>query len=312
VRRPLGPALLVVAATVSQEVGAAFAVGLFAALGAVGAVFARFAIAGVLLWLAVRPRITGLKPRAWGAALALAISLTVMNLCFYNALTRIPLGVAVTIEVLGPLILSVVVSRRRIAWLWALLALTGVAILGLAQDTGGDLDPVGFLFAGGAAAAWACYILASAEAGAQLPRVDGLAIATAMGALATAPFAAVSIGATDAVTWRVMGLAVTVGLMCSVLPYSLELIALRSLSPETMSILVCLSPVIAAIAGRVVLGQELGLLGYVAISLVTAASVGAVRSSRMHTAAVVDQPPGGPDAVGRLPDPPNGGEDHTT
>ena len=303
-RRPLGPALLVVAATVSQEVGAAFAVGLFAALGAVGAVFARFAIAGVLLWLAVRPRITGLKPRAWGAALALAISLTVMNLCFYNALTRIPLGVAVTIEVLGPLILSVVVSRRRIAWLWALLALTGVAILGLAQDTGGDLDPVGFLFAGGAAAAWACYILASAEAGAQLPRVDGLAIATAKGA--------VSIGATDAVTWRVMGLAVTVGLMCSVLPYSLELIALRSLSPETMSILVCLSPVIAAIAGRVVLGQELGLLGYVAISLVTAASVGAVRSSRMHTAAVVDQPPGGPDAVGRLPDPPNGGEDHTT
>jgi inner membrane transporter RhtA len=276
----VGPALLVIGATVSQEVGAAFAVGLFAALGAVGAVFARFAVAGLLLWVAVRPRVTGLTRRAWLSAAALALTLTVMNLCFYNALTRIPLGVAVTIEVLGPLILSVVVSSRRIAWLWALLALTGVALLGLAQDTGGDLDPVGFLFAGGAAAGWAGYILASAGAGARFPKLDGLAIATVMGALVTAPFAIVAIGTVDVVTWQLGGLAITVAMMCSVLPYSLELIALRSLSPETMAILVCLSPVIAAIAGRLVLGQELGLLGYLAITLVTAASAGAVRSAQ--------------------------------
>jgi inner membrane transporter RhtA len=100
-----------------------------------------------------------------------------------------------------------------------------------------------------------------------------------MGAVVTAPFALVSIGTVDVLTWQLGGLAITVAVMCSVLPYSLELIALRSLSPETMAILVCLSPVIAAIAGRLVLGQALGLLGYLAIVLVTAASAGAVRSA---------------------------------
>ena len=97
--------------------------------------------------------ITGVPRRAWYSAAALAGTLTVMNLCFYNALTRIPLGIAVTIEVLGPLILSVVVSTRRIAWLWALLALSGVALLGIAHNHGGHADPVGFAFAAGAAAA---------------------------------------------------------------------------------------------------------------------------------------------------------------
>jgi inner membrane transporter RhtA len=104
-RSPIGPALLVVVAAISQEVGAAFAVGLFAALGAIGAVSVRFLVAGVILCVAVRPRLSGLSGRAWLSAAALAATLTVMNLCFYNSLTRIPLGVAVTVEALGPLAL---------------------------------------------------------------------------------------------------------------------------------------------------------------------------------------------------------------
>jgi inner membrane transporter RhtA len=278
-RSPIGPALLVVIAAISQEVGAAFAVGLFAALGAIGAVFARLLVAGVLLCAAVRPRLRGLSGRAWLSAGALAATLTVMNVCFYVSLTRIPLGVAVTVEALGPLVLSVVVSSRRIAWLWALLALAGVALLSLTGVRVGHIDPVGLGFAAGAGVSWAGYILATARAGADFPNLDGLALATAIGALAMAPFAGIAVDPSG-LRWSVLGLGVTVGVMSSVIPYSLELISLRRLSPETFAILTCLSPVVAAVAGWLVLGQDLTVTGYVAIMLVTVASIGSVRSAR--------------------------------
>ncbi len=203
-----------------------------------------------------------------------------MNLCFYNSLTRIPLGVAVTVEALGPLALSVVVSRRKIAWLWALLALLGVALLSLTGVRVGHLDPVGLGFAVAAATSWAGYILATARAGTDFPSLDGLAVATAIGALATAPFALIAVDPAKALQWGVLGVGVTVGLMSSVIPYSLELISLRHLPRETFAILTCLSPVVAALAGWLILGQHLAVTGYVAIVLVTAASIGAVRSAR--------------------------------
>jgi inner membrane transporter RhtA len=270
----------VVVAAISQEVGAAFAVGLFAALGAIGAVFVRFLVAGVILCVAVRPRLRGLSGRAWLSAGALAATLTVMNLCFYNSLTRIPLGVAVTVEALGPLALSVAVSQRKTAWLWALLALLGVALLSLTGVRVGHLDPVGLGFAAGAAASWAAYILATARAGSDFPNLDGLALATAIGAVVTAPFAAVAVDPASALRWQVLGLGAIVGVMSSVIPYSLELISLRRLPPETFAILTCLSPVVAAVAGWLILGQHLAVTGYVAIVLVTLASIGAVRSAR--------------------------------
>jgi len=282
---PVGPALLVVVAAISQEVGAAFAVGLFAALGAIGAVFIRFLVAGVILCVAVRPRLRGLSGRAWLSAGALAVTLTVMNLCFYNSLTRIPLGVAVTVEALGPLALSVAVSSRKSASLWALLALLGVALLSLTGVRVGHLDPVGLGFAAGAAASWAGYILATARAGSDFPSLDGLALATAIGAMVTAPLAVVAVDPGDALRWQVMGLGAIVGVMSSVIPYSLELISLRRLPPETFAILTCLSPVVAALAGRLMLGQHLAVAGYLAIALVTIASIGAVHSARERLAA---------------------------
>jgi inner membrane transporter RhtA len=279
-RSPIGPAALVVVAAVSQEVGAAFAVGLFAALGATGAVFVRFLVAGVILCAALRPRVRGLGRRAWFSASGLAATLTVMNLCFYYSLTRIPLGVAVTVEVLGPLALSVVVSKRRTAWLWAVLALAGVALLSLTGVEVGYLDPVGLAFAAGAAVSWAGYILATARAASDLPRLDALAIATAIGALVTAPLAMLAVDPDAALRWEILGLGVTVGVMSSVIPYSLELMSLRRLPPETFAILTCLSPVIAALAGWLILGQHLAVTGYLAIVLVTVASIGAVHSAR--------------------------------
>lgn len=278
-RSPIGPALLVVVAAVSQEVGAAFAVGLFAALGATGAVFVRFLVAGAILCAALRPRVRGLCRRAWFSAAGLAGTLTVMNLCFYYSLTRIPLGVAVTVEVLGPLTLSVVVSKRKSAWLWSVLALAGVAMLSLTGVQVGYLDPVGLAFAAGAAASWAGYILATARAASDFPRLDALAIATAIGALVTAPLAMLSVDSDAALQWEILGLGVTVGVMSSVVPYSLELMSLRRLPPETFAILTCLSPVIAALAGWLILDQHLAVTGYLAIVLVTVASIGAVRSA---------------------------------
>jgi inner membrane transporter RhtA len=274
----------VVVAAISQEVGAAFAVGLFAALGAAGAVFARLLVAGVILCVAARPRLRGLSGRAWVSAGALAAALVVMNLCFYVSLTRIPLGVAVTVEALGPLALSVVVSRRRSAWLWALLALMGVALLSIGGVRVGRIDPVGLGFAAAAGASWAGYILATARAGSDFPKLDGLALATAIGALVTAPIAVLAVDPGNALRWQVVGLGALVGVMSSVVPYSLELISLRRLPPETFAILTCLSPVVAAIAGWLVLGQHLAVTGYVAIVLVTVASIGAVRSARERLA----------------------------
>jgi inner membrane transporter RhtA len=274
----------VVVAAISQEVGAAFAVGLFTALGAIGAVFVRLFIAGVILCVAVRPRLRGLSRRAWMSAIALAAAVTVMNVCFYNALTRIPLGAAVTIEALGPLALSVVVSERKTAWLWALLALLGVVLLSLTGVRVGHLDPVGLGFAAGAAASWAAYILATARAGSDFPNLDGLALATVIGAVVTAPFAAIAVDPSSALRWQVLGLGAIVGVMSSVIPYSLELVSLRRLPAETFAILTCLSPVVAAVAGWLILGQHLAVTGYVAIVLVTMASIGAVRAAREHLA----------------------------
>ncbi|MDV3127504.1 EamA family transporter [Mycobacterium sp. 21AC1] len=278
-RAPAAAALLVVAATVSQEVGAAFAVGLFATLGTAGAVFVRFAIAGVILCAAVRPAVRGLTRRAWGSAGALAAALAVMNFSFYCAISRIPLGVAVTVEVLGPLILSVVTSRRRAAWLWAVLAFAGVALLGLTRHSDGRLDPLGFAFAAAAAVSWAGYILASARTAAEFRRVDGLALATVMGALVIAPFALLTVDLAG--VWRgdIAVLAVTVAVMSSVIPYSLELLSLRRLTPAAFAVLTSLSPVAAAVAGLVILGQQIGVPGYLGVALVTVASIGAVRSA---------------------------------
>jgi inner membrane transporter RhtA len=276
----VGPALLVIGAAASQEVGAAFAVGLFAALGAGGATLARFAVAGVVLCVAVRPRVRRLTRRAWGAACALAGSLAAMNLSFYEAISRIPLGIAVTIEVLGPLVLSVALSRRRIAWLWAVLAFAGIAALGLSPKQMGHLDWIGVGFATAAAVSWACYIVATSRAVQVFPKLDALAIATAVGALLVAPFAAFTIDGAAALHWHVAGLAIAVGLMSSVIPYSLELWSLRALAPSTFAVLTCLSPVVAVLAGWAILGQRLTVIDCLAIALVTGASAGAVRSAR--------------------------------
>ena len=265
---------------VCQEVGAAFAVTLFPSVGAVGMVSLRLAFSAAILMLIFRPRLRGRSRADWMTVVMFGLSLAGMNVLFYEALARLPLGVTVTIEVLGPLILSVVVSRRASSWLWALLAFAGVALLG----RGGldSLDPIGVLFAAGAGALWVAYILLSARTGRRFDRLDGLALAMTVGALVVVPFGAVTAGAAI-IQPQILLLGLAVAVLSSTIPYALELLALRRLPAATFSILLSLAPVLAAIAGLVILRQPLQPLDLLAMILVVAASMGAVRAASRQT-----------------------------
>jgi inner membrane transporter RhtA len=283
---PLGPIGLVALGLVAQEIGASIAVLVFPTVGPIGMVALRLGFSAIILMAAIRPRLRGLTRRQWMTAALFGLAIAAMNASFYIALERLPLGPTVTIEVLGPLVLSVVVARRASAWLWAVLAFVGVALLGWGET--GGLDPVGVLFALGAAVLWAAYILLSERTGAAFRGLDGLAIAMSIGAVVVLPFGIAS-GGHDFFRWDILLLGAAVALASSAIPYGLELLALRRLAASVFSILMSLAPAIAALAGFVLLGQQLGVLQIVAIGIVIAASIGAVRSARRSDAARGDE-----------------------
>ncbi|MET0885148.1 MAG: EamA family transporter [Mycetocola sp.] len=278
-RAPIGAVALVLGGLFCQELGASFAVLLFPTVGALGLVTLRLVFSALVLLLICRPKLRGYSRRDWLTVTVFGLALAGMNALFYEALARLPLGPTVTIEVLGPLLLSVIVSRRAASWLWAVLAFVGVALL----SRGGleELDPVGVAFAAGAGVLWAAYILMSSRTGARFPKLDGLAIAMAIGALVTLPFGLGTAGsALFSPTVLVLGFAVAV--LSSAIPYALELLALRRLAAASFSILMSLAPAIAALAGALVLGQSLTLVSGIGILLVVVASAGAVRSASRH------------------------------
>ncbi|MGW1912754.1 EamA family transporter [Streptomyces sp. NPDC002076] len=271
----LGPVGLVLAGGISVQFGGALAVTLMPRAGAPGVVTLRLLAAAVVLLLVCRPRLRGHSRADWGTVIAFGIAMGAMNGLFYEAVARIPLGPAVTLEVLGPLSLSVLTSRRAINALWAGLALLGVFLL----SGGGfsSLDPTGVGFALGAGAMWAIYILFSARTGRRFPQADGLALAMAVAALLFLPIGITAAG-TRLLNPTTVALGSAVALLSSVLPYTLELLALRRLPASTFAILMSLEPAIAATAGFLILGQSLSAAEAAAIALVIAASIGAVRT----------------------------------
>jgi len=269
--RPAAVAM-VLAAAGSLQVGAAFAVTLFDDLGPGGAAFLRLALAAVVLLALWRPRVRG-HPRAdLRVAGAFGVALGLMNWSIYEAIDRIPLGVAVTIEFWGPLAVAVVGSRRPLDLLWAALAAGGILLL--ADPGGGAIDAAGVALALLAGGCWAAYIALSARTGRVFPGGTGLAIAMAVGALVVLP-AGVAQGGGALVQPGLLAGALVVALASSVLPYSLELEALRRLPAAVFGVLMSLEPAVAALAGLVVLGQSLVAREWVAIVLVVAASAGA-------------------------------------
>ncbi|MFI2434427.1 EamA family transporter [Streptomyces sp. NPDC018693] len=271
----LGPVGLVLAGGVSVQFGGALAVLLMPRAGALGVVTLRLVVAAVVLLVVCRPRLRGHSRADWGTVIVFGAAMAAMNGLFYQAVDRIPLGPAVTLEVLGPLALSVLTSRRAVNLVWAGLALAGVFLL----SGGGfeSLDPLGAAFALGAGAMWAAYIVFSARTGRRFPQADGLALAMAVGAVLFLPLGVAESGAKllDPVT---LGLGAAVALLSSVLPYTLELLALRRIPAATFAILMSLEPALAAVAGFLILGQALSVLEAAAIALVIGASMGVVRT----------------------------------
>ncbi|WP_406159223.1 EamA family transporter [Streptomyces sp. NBC_01005] len=271
----LAPVALVVAGGLSVQFGSAVAVLLMPKAGALGVVTLRLAVAALVMLAVCRPKLRGHSRADWGTVLAFGLAMGGMNTLFYQAADRIPLGAAVTLEVLGPLALSVFASRRLINVVWAGLALGGVVLLG---GGGFDrLDPVGAAYALGAGAMWAAYIVFSARTGRRFPQADGLALALVVAALLSLPLGIMESGSKLLVP-STLGLGAAVALLSSVLPYTLELMALRRLPAPTFAILMSLEPAIAATAGFLILDQALTTTDALAIALVIGASMGAVRS----------------------------------
>ncbi|GAA1688149.1 hypothetical protein GCM10009792_04960 [Microcella alkalica] len=262
-----------------MQFGNALAGTTFAEVGALGAASLRLLFAAIILLVVLRPSVRGWTRRVWVGVVALGVGLAGMNGLIYLAIERVPIGVAVAVELLGPLSVAIVGTRRPRDLLWVALAGLGVGMLAL--DSQGTVAIAGILLAAGAAAFWALYILASARLGATSVRgVDGLAIAMVVAAVIVVPFGAGS--ATAAVVRDPVLLAVFAGiaLMTSALPYALEFIALKTMPTRVFGVLSSLGPVVAALAGLVVLGQVLSPLQLAAIAIIIAASAGAVASAQ--------------------------------
>jgi len=269
--------LLVLVAIASVQCGSALARGLFDDLGAAGVTLLRLTLAAVLLLALLRPRVRSWSGEAWRAALLLGGAMAGMNLVFYLAIRTLPLGVAVTVEFVGPLLLALVQTRQLVDLLWALLAAGGVVLLG--TRTTGPVHLSGLLLALIAGLFWAGYILASARVGRALPGTDGLAVALAVGAVLVLPFGARGASAVlhrPALLLPAFGVAV----LSSALSYGLELAALRRIPTQVFGILMSLEPAAAALAGLVVLGQRLSRREVVALLLVSAASAGVTLARR--------------------------------
>ncbi|MGJ5827097.1 EamA family transporter [Streptomyces ossamyceticus] len=260
-----------------MQFGGALAVSLMPRAGALGVVTLRLVVAALVLLVVCRPRLRGHSRADWGTVVAFGITMAAMNGLFYQSLARIPLGPAVTLEVLGPLTLSVVASRRAVNLVWAGLALCGVFLLGGGGGGFGDLDPVGVAFALSAGAMWAAYIVFSARTGRRFPQADGLALAMVVAAVLFLPLGVVESGA-RLLTPTTLALGAAVAVLSSVLPYTLELLALRRLPSSTFAVLMSLEPALAAAAGFLILDQTLSATESLAIALVIGASMGAVRT----------------------------------
>jgi inner membrane transporter RhtA len=282
-------AVLVVVGMGTVQIGAALAKSLFETVGPTGVVFLRVGFAALILVALSRPSLGSLRrARAFrrsfrrdaGAVIAFGLVLAFMNLSFYSSIARVPLGVSVTVEFLGPLAVAVAGSRRPLDVLWALVAAAGILLL--APVPVGDtlrLDPVGLALAGLAGVLWAAYILLSARVGRAVPGVGGLAVAMTIGGIAMLPLGVLTAGSKLLDPGLLLAGAV-VALLSSVVPYSLELAALRRMSTGAFGVLMSLEPAIASIVGLVVLREALTTRTALAMVLVTIASIAATRTAR--------------------------------
>ncbi|HEY2650689.1 MAG TPA: EamA family transporter [Solirubrobacteraceae bacterium] len=275
--------MLVVSAIASVQLGSAVAATLFADIGPAGAVLLRLLFGAVVVLALWRPRLRGRSRRELALGVAFGLILACMNLSFYEAIHRIPLGIAVTIEFIGPLGVAVAGSRRPIDLLWVGLAAAGIVALARGQTHG--LDALGAALAFLAGCLWAAYILVNARVGRAFERGTGLALALCVALVVTLPVGIIA-GGRQLLEPRSLALGAAIGILSSAIPYSFEIEALRRIAPPVFGVLMSLEPAFAAIAGLIVLDQGLSAKAVAGIVLVVCASIGASRRSREAPVAV--------------------------
>ncbi len=263
--------VFVVLSIASVQFGAAVAKDLFGRIDPTVMVWLRLATSSLVLVVLARPVLRGRSRDDWLVVLGFGASLGLMNWAIYQSFARIPLGLAVTIEFVGPLAIAVLGSRRARDLVWVALAGLGVGLLGFERA---GVTLAGVLFALLAGAAWAAYILMSASTGRRWPGLDGLAVASVIATLPLTPYA-VTAGGDSLIDPEVLAIGAAVGLLSSVIPYSLEINALRTLRPSVFGILMSLEPAAAALAGMLLLAEFLEPLQWLAMACVVAASIGA-------------------------------------
>jgi inner membrane transporter RhtA len=270
--------MLVLAGIGSVQFGAAFANELFDEAGPAGVVLIRLVLSAAILLAFARPTPRGRTREDLAAVVAFGLVLGAMNWTFYEALHRLPLGVAVTIEFTGPLVVAVAGSRRALDVVWVLLAGAGVVLLALRGGHHG-IHAAGVVLALVAATCWALYILLAQRVGRTFAQLDGLAIALAIGTLVALP-AGIIEGGDALLRAHVIAGGLGVAVLSSVIPYSLELMALRRLTAYRFGLLMSLEPAVAALAGVIVLGQPLTAILAIALLMVVAASIGNTLTAR--------------------------------
>jgi inner membrane transporter RhtA len=274
---------LVLGAIASVQFGSAIATTLFTRVGPGGAVLLRLVTATIVLLVLWRPRLRGRTRRELLLAVMFGFVLAGMNLSFYQALHRIPLGIAVTIEFVGPLAVAVSGSRRLVDLVW--VGLAAVGILALTHGGAHALNALGVGFALVAGCLWGAYILLNARVGQAFERGTGLALAMLVASVVALP-AGVADGGTRLLEPRSLAVGAAVGMLSSAIPYSFELEALRRIAASVFGVLMSLEPAMAALAGLLVLGQALSGRALVGMALVVAASIGSSRRARAAPVAV--------------------------
>jgi inner membrane transporter RhtA len=272
------PTVLVVAAVGSVQFGAALAKTLFDDVGPGGTVFLRVLFAAVVLVAIWRPAVGGRSGADWRLITAFGLCLGAMNLAFYESLERIPLGIAVTFEFVGPLGVAIAGSRRPLDLAWVVLAAAGIVLL---SDFGSaDLDGLGVALALVAGGFWAAYILLSARVGRTFPGGSGLALAMVAAAAMLVPVGVADAGG-ELLVPGVLAVGAAVAILSSAIPYTLEMEALRRMPVGVFGVMMSTEPAVAALAGFIVLDEGLATRELVAILLVVAASAGAARNARV-------------------------------
>jgi inner membrane transporter RhtA len=275
---PVPPVALVMTAAISVQVGAAFGATIFDAVGPGGASLLRQAFAAAILLAIWRPRLRAHPAADLRLAGAFGVALGLMNLCFYEALDRIPLGVCVTIEFIGPVAVAVAFSRRPRDLLWIVLAVAGIVLLADPFGAGG-VDRTGLVFILAAGGCWAVYIVLAQRATRVFDGSTGLALAAGVAWLVPLAPALSETSAGDLLAPSALAVGLAVAVLSSVIPYSLESESLRRMRANVFGVLMSLEPAVAALAGFVVLGQRLSGRDVLAIALVIAASIGVTRTS---------------------------------